>query len=213
MEWLEECHADLNTKSTQEDVDIKIQGIQDIDDVNKSFSVLTEFFISCTAKIQNSMYSIFFNEDTIPEVLLKDVIPHFNSVKLVLYNNVPKELMLSQPKNSSVKYIKNHSKNPIIESIYNINISIDDDYEWSKKKVYKIKTKKIKKYENNDFDKILPYLNPPYDMSHIILSVSDWTLNDELKNSLAIRYFTYKYREVYLWVDKEQRVTEIQFLV
>lgn len=212
MNWLEECSVDLNTASIQDDVDLKIQHIRNIDGVNKNFSVLTEFFVSNTAKVQNSLISIFLDEDKIPEDLLKDVIPHFNNVKMVSQNDVLKEIMLSQPKDYSVNYVKGHSKNPIIQNIYNIDIPINADDKWQQKKVYKIRTEKIEKYENRDFDKILPYLNPPYNMPYVFLSIYDWILNDDLKNSPAIKYFTHKFKEVYLWVDEIQKVTEIQFL-
>ena len=214
MEWLEECTVDLKTSSGDEDQCFKIQQIENIEKINQSFSVLTEFFISIASKVSNTpLISIFLANAHINTILLEDVVTHFKERKVIMINNIPTELMLRHPKSNSVNYIMNSPKNPVIQSLYDINKPVEDSDEWTPRKTFKVISEKIEQYENQDFDKILPYLKPAKGDSYLFLSLFDWYLSDSLKNSLAIRYFSHKFKEIYLWVDQNEKVTEIQLLV
>lgn len=210
MDWLKECDVDLVTGSEKEGVGINIQRIEGIDKINKSYSILTEFFVSLTAKVSNSQTSIYLNEHNIPNTLLEDVVIHFDDRKVVLENNIPIEIMLSRPKSSSIDYIKHRPKNPVVDSLYNINTPMNEPDEWTPRKTFRILADKIERYDNKDFDNILTYLKAPNNQSFIFLNLYDWILSESLKDSLAIRYFSHKCEKVYLWIDENQKVTNIQ---
>ena len=62
MNWIQECNINLSTNDLEESeyVDFSIEDIPDIEKINKKYNVLTEFYISLTARFPNSRASIFF---------------------------------------------------------------------------------------------------------------------------------------------------------
>ena len=112
-----------------------------------------------------------------------------------------------------INQIKNNPGNQIVKNLFNLNSLADSSDEWLPKKTYKIEPQKIQRYDDKEFDNVLPYLAPPKNQPFLLLSISDWFLDDSLKNALAIRYFVHKFKEVYLWVDTNKRVTHIQLVL
>lgn len=211
MNWIQECNINLSTNDLEESeyVDFSIEDIPDIDKINKKYNVLTEFYISLTARFPNSRASIFLNETKIPVEILESVVAHFDNPKVVTNGKNPIKIILKNPKTSSVDHILKKNRNPIIEDLFDFNKNYSFR-EWTPPKTYKIVPDTVEKYENDDFDSILPYLYMCNSQPFFIFSIDDWVLNDSLKNSLAIRYFTHKFKEVYLWVDDDKNVTNIQ---
>lgn len=210
MDWLTECDVDLSTGSQKEGMDIRIQKIEGTEKINKSYNILTEFFVSLTAKGSNSLTSIFLNEPNIPQVLLEAVVSHFDDRKMVFEDNIITELMLSQPKTSSIDYIMHRPGNPVIKSLYDINTPMKETNEWTPRKAFRVKCDKIERYDNKDFDNILPYLKATDNQPFVFLNIYDWSLSESLNENLAIRYFSHKCSELYLWIDQNQKVTNIQ---
>jgi hypothetical protein len=208
MDWLKECDVDLFTIDNGLN-EFRIKSIENLEKMQKKYSILTEFYITLAAKSSDSLTSIFLQEPSIPDELLENVVTHFNEIRIVTENNNPVEIMLKNPKIDSINYIQNNKKNPIIENLFYSETKNNLD-EWTPRKTYKIEKTKIVKYENLEFDGLLSYLSPPANQSFLMLPVYGWVLNDSLKDLFAIRYFTHKFKEVYLWVDANKNITNIQ---
>ncbi|EFI68756.1 hypothetical protein JIN86_19585 [Lysinibacillus sp. HST-98] len=208
MDWLKECDVDLSTVDNGLN-EFRITNIEHLEKIQRKYSILTEFYISLAATSPDSLTSIFIKESSIPDELLGNVVTHFEDVKLVTENNNPVEIMLKNPKRDSITYILNNNKNPIIENLFYLETE-NSLNEWTPRKTYKLEASKIEKYDNHEFDGLLTYLSPPTNQSFFMLPVYGWVLNDSLKDLFAIRYFTHKFKDVYLWVDENKNVTNIQ---
>lgn len=211
MDWIKECDVDLSMVGSEEETEFVIERVLDLDKIKKRYSILTEFYISISAKSPDAIISIFLKESRVPTELLETVIAHFKEVKLIKENNNPVEIMLQYANEDSINYIKNQPGNAIVRNLFNPNSEVNTSDEWLPKKTYKIESEKVNKYDDEEFDKVLPYLTPSKNEPYYLLTINeDWVLNDSLKNALAIKFFAHKFKEVYLWVDTNQRVTNIQ---
>ncbi|MFJ7887303.1 hypothetical protein ACIQYL_04380 [Lysinibacillus xylanilyticus] len=208
MDWINECDVDLSTVDNGLN-EFRITNIENLEKIQRKYSILTEFYISLAAKSPDSLTSIFLTESSIPDELLGNVVTHFEDVKMVTENKNPVEIMLKNPKRDSITYIQNNNKNPIIRNLFYLETENPLD-EWTPRKTYKIEESKIEKYENQEFDDLLTYLSPPTNQLFFMLPVYGWVMNDSLKDFFAIRYFTHKYKDVYLWVDANNNVANIQ---
>lgn len=213
MDWIIECDVDLSTANSEEDMGFMIERIRDVEKIKKRFSILTEFYVSFSARFPDSITSIYLKESNISDELLETVVAHFEETKIIKEKDKPVEIMLAQPKIDSINQIKNNPGNQIVKNLFNLNSLADSSDEWLPKKTYKIEPQKIQRYDDKEFDNVLPYLTPPKNQPFLLLSISDWFLDDSLKNALAIRYFVHKFKEVYLWVDTNKRVTHIQLVL
>ena len=158
---------------------------------------------------ENSVTSLFV--DRIDNQVIDEIIMHFDNTKILLENEVPSEIMLNKPNQESLSLIRSSHINPIIKNLYG-TIS-KSQYEWKPQKSYKIIPEFIEKYEDMEFDKVLAYLKNTSKGPIISLSLYNWSLKDCLKDTFAIRYFTYKCKDAYIWVDDSNFVSTIQLEV
>ncbi|WP_413022749.1 hypothetical protein [Peribacillus frigoritolerans] len=155
---------------------------------------------------ENSVTSLFV--DRIDNQVIEEIIMHFDNTKILLENEVPSEIMLNNPNQESLSLIRSSHINPIIKNLYG-TIS-KSQYEWKPQKSCKIIPEFIEKYEDMEFDKVLAYLKNTSKGPIISLSLYNWTLKDYLKGTFAIRYFTHKCKNAYIWVDDSNIITTIQ---
>jgi hypothetical protein len=173
----------------------------------KKYSLLTQFFLLLGSQDDKSVTSLFV-DNRIDNQVIEEIIMHFDNTKIVLENELPSEIMLSKPNQESLSLIRLNNLNPIIKNLYGtIN---NTQYEWRPQKSYKILSEFIEKYEDMEFDEVLDCLKNTSQGPIISLALSSWTLEDSLKDTFAIRYFTHKCKNVYLWIDDANIVTTIQ---
>lgn len=211
MEWLRplEDIEIIKSNNMEESLDFKIQELILDENFNKVYSVLTQFFLLLSAQDMSSVTSLYFPNNIITEQSLNEVIAHFDSRKVVLEKGLPVEVILSKPSRESLSYISSNDLNPVIKSLFSTGNN-KVEYEWRPQNLYKLLPEFIEKYENKEFDQVLDYLETTSKDSLISLLLFNWTLEDSLKESIAIRYFAHKCTNVYLWVDTSKRVTLIQ---
>lgn len=208
MEWLKPFEATNQFEdNTDSFSDFKIREFIPNSNVQKKYSLLTQFFLLLSYQDENSVTSLFV-DNRIDNQVIEEIIMHFDSTKIVLENELPSEIILSKPNQESLSLIRSNHLNPIIKNLYG-TIS-KTQYEWKPQKSYKILSEFIEKYEDMGFDKVLDCLKNTSKGPIISLSLYNWTLEDYLKDTFAIRYFTHKCKNVYLWVDDSNIVTTIQ---
>ncbi|AXN40730.1 hypothetical protein CN689_23270 [Peribacillus butanolivorans] len=208
MEWLKPFEANNQFEdNTNSLLDFKIREYIPESNIQKKYSLLTQFFLLLGSQDDNSVTSLFV-DNRIDNQVIEEIIMHFDNTKIVLENELPSEIMLSKPNQESLSLIRSNNLNPIIKNLYGtIN---NTQYEWRPQKSYKILSEFIEKYEDMEFDEVLDCLKNTSQGSIISLPLSSWTLEDSLKDTFAIRYFTHKCKNVYLWIDDANIVTTIQ---
>ncbi|MFE4349844.1 hypothetical protein [Peribacillus butanolivorans] len=208
MEWLKPFEANNQFEdNTNSLLDFKIREFIPESNVQKKYSLLTQFFLLLGSQDDNSVTSLFV-DNRIDNQVIEEIIMHFDNTKIVLENKLPSEIMLSKPNQESLSLIRSNKVNPIIKNLYGtIN---NTQYEWRPQKSHKILSEFIEKYEDMEFDEVLDCLNNTSQGPIISLALSSWTLEDSLKDTFAIRYFTHKCKNVYLWIDDANIVSTIQ---
>ncbi|MGG4201657.1 hypothetical protein [Peribacillus frigoritolerans] len=210
MEWLKPCEANNQFENNTDGFsDFKIREFTPNSNSEKKYSLLTQFFLLLGCQDENSVTSLFV--DRIDNQVIEEIIMHFDNTKILLENEVPSEIMLNKPNQESLSLIRSSHINPIIKNLYG-TIS-KSQYEWKPQKSYKILPEFIEKYEDMEFDKVLAYLKNTSKGPIISLSLYNWTLKDCLKDTFAIRYFTHKCKNAYIWVDDSNIVSTIQLEV
>ncbi|MBK5480986.1 hypothetical protein JFV29_03420 [Peribacillus sp. TH16] len=208
MEWLKPFEANNQFEdNTNSLLDFKIRECIPESNIQKKYSLLTQFFLLLGSQDDKSVTSLFV-DNRIDNQVIEEIIMHFDNTKIVLENELPSEIMLSKPNQESLSLIRLNNLNPIIKNLYGtIN---NTQYEWRPQKSYKILSEFIEKYEDMEFDEVLDCLKNTSQGPIISLALSSWTFEDSLKDTFAIRYFTHKCKNVYLWIDDANIVTTIQ---
>ncbi|MFF2290820.1 hypothetical protein [Peribacillus butanolivorans] len=204
MEWLKPFEANNQFEdNTNSLLDFKIREFIRESNVQKKYSLLTQFFLLLGSQDYNSVTSLFV-DNRIDNQVIEEIIMHFDNTKIVLVNELPSEILLSMPNQESLSLIRSDNLNPIIKNLYGtIN---NTQYKWRPQKSYKVLSEFIEKYEDMEFDEVLDCLKNASKGPIISLALSSWTLED----TFAIRYFTHKCKNVYLWIDDANIVTTIQ---
>ncbi|MET3321809.1 UNVERIFIED_ORG: hypothetical protein ABIC97_004927 [Peribacillus simplex] len=153
MEWLKPFEANNQFEDyTNSLIDFKIRECIHESNVQKKYSLLTQFFLLLGSQDDNSVTSLFV-ENRIDNQVIEEIIMHFDNTKIVLENELPSEIMLSKPNQESLSFIRSNKVNPIVKNLYGtIN---NTQYEWRPQKSHKILSEFIEKYEDMEFDEVL----------------------------------------------------------
>ncbi|MGW6302065.1 hypothetical protein [Peribacillus butanolivorans] len=136
MEWLKPFEANNQFEdNTNSLLDFKIREFIPESNVQKKYSLLTQFFLLLGSQDDNSVTSLFV-DNRIDNQVIEEIIMHFDNTKIVLENKLPSEIMLSKPNQESLSLIRSNKVNPIIKNLYGtIN---NTQYEWRPQKSHKI---------------------------------------------------------------------------
>ncbi|MFD4818609.1 hypothetical protein [Peribacillus butanolivorans] len=85
--------------------------------IQKKYSLLTQFFLLLGSQDDNSVTSLFV-DNRIDNQVIEEIIMHFDNTKIVLENELPSEIMLSKPNQESLSFIRSNKVNPIIKNLY-----------------------------------------------------------------------------------------------
>jgi len=208
MKWLElsEDRVRIELADKKDSPDFKIQELAPLD---KKHSILSQFFLLMGVRDKDSVTSLFLLDHEITDQSLREVIAHFDSRRLIVETGFPVEVMLSKPNSESLAVIHSESINSIVQNLFATS-QLRADYEWQPQKRYKLIPDYIEKYEDEEFDEVLAYLRTISKSAMTSIRVTNWVLEDSLKDLLAIRYFVHKCSHVYLWIDTTDRITMIQ---
>lgn len=209
MEWLELCeNLELDGDYNEVSMDFRIREFISSKNHEPSFSLITQFYLMLGNQFENGEISVFVNKK-LDKKLISEVILHFNNCRVVYENDLPTEVRLSNPKKLSLNEIHKRGINPIISDLYGKVSEIE--LEWSPSLCYKVVPEKIVKFEDQDFDLVFEYLIRTKKDKHLLsFSLVSLVLDESLKDSVAIRYFAHKCKNVYLWVNREKKITTIQ---
>ncbi|PEJ59277.1 hypothetical protein CN692_07305 [Bacillus sp. AFS002410] len=209
IDWLE-LYENLEVVGDYDEVstDFRIREFISSKNHEPHFSLITEFYLMLGNQFENGEISIFVN-NKLDKKLISEVILHFNNCRVVYENDLPTEVILSNPKKVSLNEVHKQGINPIISDLYG-NVS-ESEPEWSPSLSYKVVPEKIEKYEDQNFDLLFEYLiSAKKDKHFLSFSWLSLVLDETLIESVAIRYFAHKCKNMYLWVNREKKITMIQ---
>jgi len=173
------------------------------------FDTTTEFFLSLTASISepNQLNIPIPNNDTL-NMLVERLGKHYTSVKVALLNSNPVTLTLVELIRNSEELLKemvaSNEIHPIVKDLYHTSNKAVTPHEVTNKLVYKIEATKIEHCNDESFEPTWILLEVSYQCEGDLLLVPrKWYLTDDLRHSIALRYFSGKVKTAYLWVNSD----------
>lgn len=212
MDWITEVPSRGNFNENNDDM-FSIPKIRklDLSEIKPCFDTISHFFLSLstTGEQPNVTYLPIPNEK-IYEMALQCLGTHFADVKSVAINGDVKQLILREVVYESEKKLQearlNNEIHPIIMDLFfssDLN-NITKPHEVQNKTVYKIINSKIETYQSTGFEATWNFLSNCYSREgDLLVTPGNWYLNDELKNSVALRYFSAKVSKLNLWVNSD----------
>ncbi len=216
MDWLEEVSLDdlLNFGADDElntDFSYKNHSLNNSRELK--LTPTAQFFLSLSSdnnqKAQTSIPIASLSETKLNS-LIGELAPCYKDCIIQYVSNKPESLILKNPKKEALILLQKIKKNPIVKDLFRldecINLKLDRQTENS---VYRIMNDSIPGYLDEEFDIVYNLLKICFSKDGtILITPRDWVLMDELKESLALRYFVHKCKNVYLWVDKSSNYVE-----
>lgn len=214
MSWLKKVSEDKITFFTnvnENDTNFRVTIFNNTDNIKPKFTSLTQYFlISYKKQLDELGYDVVIhikipNADMY-EQIIQEVALHFKSIELIQECENVTEVMLREPLESSLKQIEKLSINPIINDIFmrEYNYKPLHPYHMERETFYEVDFSCIDFYENAEFDSVYDCICAVSSgKEDVIIYPKNWIVNDNLKESLAIRYFTNHWRTkgLYLKVD------------
>jgi hypothetical protein len=210
VKWLETYNIKKIEETPSELNDFRFISFENKDNLEKKFSILSQFYLKLGSYHHNSQTTIFIKKEGITSLVIQEILLHFNSCRIVTENNVATEIIISNPKNESLEYINSQAVNPIIHSLF--SESSGKETSFSPSKPYIVIKEFIEKYEDEEFDKVYNFLKKTTINNQLYLNLfSRPLLNDSVKDFLFIRYLAYKQENLLLWIEENDTITSIQF--
>ena len=206
FQWLTEIDKPVVNKSKELHSDLNIERLSE----NKDTYEISDVFLFFASP------NIIFNIDFLTalptptkfslNVILNEMAPHYNKVQVIKKKDNITTINL--------KFLKKHSQRllnkallegvlgGIINDIYRTN-ELHISMHRLNLKYYKVNGKYIQTVKLEGFDRVMEFLESSFLTSGgpFTLSPSGWTLEEELKNSIAIRAFSSFSKEIILVVD------------
>lgn len=173
------------------------------------FSVTSQFFLALALSSEkDTIITLSILQKDILKELMENIAVHFQEVKGIYINETLDSIILSHVNTkSSLLFNKNNEEDlihPIIKNLFFFaNSSKDLKYEVSKK-LFKINKSRIDPFKTESFENTWRVIEKCFsDENELVIRPKHWVLDDELKNSIALRYFSTVASNVYLWVNED----------
>jgi hypothetical protein len=217
MNWLKKVSEDKITffKNVKENnsTNFRVTTFNNPDNIESKFTSLTQYFLISYKKQLDASGSGVVTHIKIPNddmfaQIIQEVALHFKSIELIQEDENITEIMLNEPFESSLEQINKLKINPIINDIFmrEGNYEHLQPYQVKKKMFYEVDFSYIDSYENVEFDSVYDSICAVSSgKEDVLIYPKNWIVNDDLKDSLAIRYFSnhQKTKSLYLKVDAE----------
>ncbi|OCA84761.1 hypothetical protein F7984_16850 [Pradoshia sp. D12] len=209
MNWLEPFNRDFFIDEEEDSSPFFRSKSIDGNGVPKQYSLLTQFFLLLSAQLSDSVTYYPIKNGLIKDKELREIILHFDERKEFIVNDKPIEIMLAKPNNDSLKHLMSNPLNPVIKSLFPQSKQLQQ-VQFSPSSPYRVIPEKINSYEDKEFDLVLAYLKENTESPSFGFQLSNWILNDSLKNSHALRYFSHHTQTLCLWIDESKRIISIE---
>ncbi|UOQ43736.1 hypothetical protein MUN89_17900 [Halobacillus salinarum] len=187
--------------------DIKIERLSETKDIYEISDVF--LFIASSGIIFNINFLIALPTPTkfSLNVILNEIAPHFHKVQLIKTNDNITTINLKFLKTHSQellnKALDEQSPDSIINDIYRTNKLYKIPKHGLNLKYYKVHCEYIQPVTLQNFDRVMDFIDSSFLKSGepFSLRTSGWILEEELKNSIAIRAFSSFSKEIILVVN------------
>lgn len=215
MDWLNKIDKITFFKNVKENTstNFRVTTINNPGNIDPKFTSLTQYILISYKKQLDTLRSSVVTHIKIPnadlfEQIIQEVALHFKKIELILEGQNVTEVMLSEPVESSLEQINELKINPIINDIFmrKGNYKHLQPYQVKHKMLYEVDSSFIDLYENIEFDSVYDCICAvSAGKEDVLIYPKNWIVNDDLKDSLAIRYFSNhrNTKGLYLLVDTE----------
>lgn len=204
MDWIEKIESTSlftrqNENNTQNGMIRKIAPFQSPTQI----TTLSQFFLSLSAVngSDNVMHLPTPSENLFHKVLT-EVGRYFVDIKATFVDDMPQQLILKEIQRNALdelKKIEAEGKlNPIVANLFNIQSEILYSHR-EKKTIFRIIPSEVIIANVPDFDETMEFIRKSFD--DLLITPTNWHLTNELKDSVAIKYFAHRCKNLYLWVD------------
>lgn len=175
--------------------------------IKRQYTLFTQFL--CLAAFDEDQSTIFYltiNEAP-TEQLISEALLHFKDVKMLYHKDKPFKIMLQNVRATSVKYFLKHKLNPIVEQLMGRKAREIDNEWYPVRGEFCVKKELLEPYEDKNFDEVIAKLRY-YKLTSFI---TNFLLNDDFRNSEALRYLAHATNDLRLTVNENNHITLINF--
>lgn len=209
--WLQLAPKKQSQKMIHPFINFTVHDIPLSKNVPKHYSLLTQFMIGLALKDRDGVTSLYIGEDCLSNKMVQEVVVHFDSRQGVYQEGKLTKIVLSKPNRDSELSIRLRKIHPIIDDLFHFS---DKKFEqkWRPVQRYKVLPEYISRYNDEEFDEVLHFLQQTSKENTTLLNIKSWKVNEYLKRNVALQYFVHHCQNVYLWIDDigETSLLELQ---
>ncbi|WP_127530656.1 hypothetical protein [Paenibacillus kobensis] len=148
------------------------------------------------------------------DVILQDLAPHFDKVQAVYVQESIEQVILSQLKAGSQKrledLVRKQTVSPLVRDLYRSGISKSDHFPM-KLQWFQLINAEMDGYGNIVASDLIWFIENTF-LANGTLAIlpTGWKLNDDLKNSIALRFFARHFDNVCIGVSLDMNVEMLQ---
>ena len=209
--WLQLAPKKQSQKMIHPFINFTVHDIPLDKNIQKQYSVLTQFMIGLALKDRDGVTSLYIEEGGLSNKVIREVLVHFDRRQGVYQEGKLTEIVLSKPNRDSELSIRLRKIHPIIDDLF---IFSDKKVErkWRPIQRYKVLPEYISRYNDEEFGEVLHFLQQTSKENTTLLNIKSWKVNEYLKKNVALQYFVHHCQNVYLWIDDvgETSLLELQ---
>lgn len=208
-EWTEMVSSLPETYFKDIPDDCNVKKITNSNTIPLNSSALADFFVFPAIVTENMITSIPIFDKSMYEKCMSDIALFFSNVVgfFGLNEEMPLMIQLSSPLEEAREFYKTKSRNnelhPIVQELYGSQENRPNG-RINRNVQLKVLNESIKNnYVSEDFDEVFDFLKNTFFKQGNCFPIipTYWFYTDELKDSVAIKYFNSKCKVVYLIVD------------
>ncbi|MFI8711002.1 hypothetical protein [Brevibacillus brevis] len=205
MNWIKKNES-TNIFTSKEETKIQNRKIRKIAPFESPIPIttLSQFFLSLSAVNgpDNVLHIPTLSDESLFQKALTEIGGHFVDIKAAFVDDKPQQLILKEIQKKVVEELQNldfeRKLNPIVANLFNTQLKMQYSHR-EKKTIFRVIPSEVIVADVPDFDETMEFLCKSYD--DLLITPTNWYLTNELKDSIAIRYFAHRCKNLYLWVD------------
>ncbi|MGG1616689.1 hypothetical protein ACIFQM_24325 [Paenibacillus sp. NRS-1782] len=216
MNWYNEASR-IDTLVTLRNIEeMDINRIAFTESINDISFVAQYYCLSALSMGKNAFLQIPIHSNECYEVVMSQIVPHFNDVRIITYSKIVTEVNLMSIKESTVNIINSidNDINPVAYDMFGDHFNDNNlPIEISNLNWFTVDLEKINRL---DADTKLANFAIFLQKTHLVngdsfaVHVNDWAFNETLKDRLALRFLGTLCQKIQFAVDKYNKVVEVR---
>ncbi|MNW28062.1 hypothetical protein D3C74_48730 [compost metagenome] len=212
--------------ASQIDTFVTLRNIEEMDinrislteSINEISFVAQYYCLSALTMGKNAFLQIPIHSNECYDVVMRQIVPHFNDVRIITYSKIVTEVNLMSIKESTVNIINrlviDNDINPVVYEMFGDHFNDNNlPKEISNLSWFTVDLEKINRL---DADTKLTNFAIFLQKTHLVngysfaVHVSEWVFNETLKDRLALRFLCTLCKEIQFAVDNYNKVVEVR---